>query len=119
VDDEAELGAMIAELLESEGHEVDVVTDGLQALERLARTRYDVVLSDLRMPGMDGPTLYEETRKRHPGQERRFVFLTGDTFTGGTGTFLERTGAPSLSKPFTLEEVERVVNDVRNAAGPT
>lgn len=109
VDDEAALGAMIAELLTTQENLVDVVTDGQQALEKLAACRYDVVLSDLRMPGMDGPALYAEVQKRHPGQERCFVFLTGDTFTGGTAEFLERSGVPSLAKPFTLDEMERAV----------
>lgn len=114
VDDEPALGAMVAELLTSLGHQVEVVTDGQHALERLAASRYDVILSDLRMPGVDGPTLYAEVQKRHPGQERCFVFLTGDTFTGGTAEFLERSGVPSLSKPFTLDEIERVVDQVRS-----
>jgi two-component system NtrC family sensor kinase len=96
---------------------VDVVTDGRQALERLTTRRYDVILSDVRMPGMDGPGLYAEVQKRHPGQERRFVFLTGDTFTGGTAEFLRRSGVPSLSKPFTLDEIERVVDQARGVSG--
>jgi PAS domain S-box-containing protein len=114
VDDEAALGAMIAELLTTQGHQVDVVTDGQHALERLAASRYDVILSDLRMPGMDGPGLYAEVQKRYPGQERCFVFLTGDTFTGGTAEFLERSGVPSLAKPFTLDEMERAVLLIRS-----
>jgi two-component system NtrC family sensor kinase len=112
VDDERELGNMIADLLGSAGHQVDVVTDGAQALSRMETRRYDVVLSDLRMPVMDGPTLYAETRARHPGQERRFVFLTGDTFSGSNAEFLERAGLPCLSKPFTLDEIEQVVASV-------
>jgi DNA-binding response OmpR family regulator len=112
VDDEEELGNMIADVLGAAGHRVDVVTDGAQALSRMETRSYDVVLSDLRMPVMDGPTLYAETRARHPGQERRFVFLTGDTFTGSNAEFLERAGLPCLSKPFTLDEIERVVANV-------
>jgi PAS domain S-box-containing protein len=118
VDDEPQLGAMVAELLISLGHQVDVVTDGQQALEKLAASRYDVILSDLRMPGMDGPSLYAAVQKRHPGQERRFVFLTGDTFTGSTAEFLERSGVPNLSKPFTLDEIERVVRQVGSEGAP-
>ena len=116
VDDEAELGAMIADVLTSQGHEVDVVTDGRQALDKLAARVYHVILSDMRMPGMDGPTLFEEARRRHPGLERSFVFLTGDTFTGGTAEFLARAGVPSLSKPFSLDDIERVVNETRRSS---
>jgi PAS domain S-box-containing protein len=118
VDDEAELGVMTAELLTSQGHQVDVVTYGQQALERLATKPYDVILSDLRMPGMDGPTLYAKVQEQYPGHERRFVFVTGETFTDGSAAFLKRTGAPSLSKPFTLDEIERVVKEVRRGGAP-
>jgi len=118
VDDEVELGAMIADLLTSQGHEVDVVTDGRQALDKLAAHTYDVIFSDVRMPGLDGPALHEEARRVHPGQEQAFVFITGDTLTTGTAEFLERTGRPSLAKPFRLDEIERVVNAARNPARP-
>lgn len=67
---------------------------------------------------MDGPTLYAKVQEQYPGHERRFVFVTGDTFTGGSAAFLERTGAPSLSKPFTLDEIERVVKEVRRGGAP-
>jgi CheY-like chemotaxis protein len=119
VDDEVELGAMIADLLTPRGHQVDVVTNGREALDKLAAQTYDVVLSDVRMPGLDGPALYEEARRLHPGQERRFVFITGDTLTSGTADFLARSGVPSLAKPFRLDEVERVVNAAHAPAGST
>jgi PAS domain S-box-containing protein len=115
VDDEVELGAMLADLLTPQGHHVDVVTDGRQALDKLAADTYDVILSDVRMPGLDGPALYEEARRLHPGQERRFVFITGDTLTSGTAEFIARAGVPSLAKPFRLDEIERVVNAARAA----
>ena len=116
VDDEVELGAMIADLLTPQGHQVDVVTNGREALDKLAAQAYDVVLSDVRMPGLDGPALYEEARRLHPGQERRFVFITGDTLTSGTADFLARSGVPSLAKPFRLDEVERVVSAAHTLA---
>jgi signal transduction histidine kinase len=118
IDDEKDLAVMIAEMLGEQGHQADVVTYGQQALERVATRLYDVILCDLRMPGMDGPTLYAAVQKQSPGQERRFAFLTGDTFSPGSATFLERTGAPSLSKPFTMDEVIRLVDDVRRANPP-
>jgi len=117
VEDEVELADVVAELLSARGHQVDVARNGREALEKLVGQAYHVILSDLRMPEMDGPTLYAEVQRRFPGLERRFVFVTGDTFAGRTTDFLERTGCPSLAKPFTLEDVERVVNEVRRASG--
>ena len=115
VEDEVELADVVAELLSARGHHVDVARNGREALEKLDRQTYHVILSDLRMPEMDGPTLYAEVQRRFPGLERCFVFVTGDTFAGRTTDFLERTGCPSLAKPFTLEDVERIVNEVRRA----
>ena len=111
VDDEVALAEMIAEMLSGQGHEVEIVTNGVDALEKLTAARYDAVLCDLRMPGMDGPALYAAVEQRRSGQERRFVFMTGDTFAAETAEFLQRAGVPSLSKPFRLEEIERTVRD--------
>jgi PAS domain S-box-containing protein len=108
-DDEIEVAQVLAELLALEGHTVDVVANGVEALDRMALTDYDLVLSDMRMPELDGPALYGEVARRRPGMERRFVFLTGDTLGPDTAAFLERAGVPSLGKPFVLAEVRRVV----------
>src|SRR5205823_3387173 len=78
VDDESEIASLLAEMLTAAGHRVDTVTDGVAALEKLAERPYDVILSDLRMPGLDGPALYREVERRYPHLVSRFAFLTGD-----------------------------------------
>jgi two-component system NtrC family sensor kinase len=110
VDDEREVAEILADFLRSDGHQVLTATDGLAALEHLARQRFDLVFSDLRMPGLDGPGLFQEVSRRHPGLERRFVFMTGDTLTPGTRGFLDRSGQPHLAKPLDLEQVRRIVS---------
>ncbi len=63
------------------------------------------MLSDVRIPELDGPGLYREVERRLPRLARRFVFLTGDTFSPKTGEVLEAGGLPSVTKPFALRDV--------------
>ena len=109
VDDETEVSDVLAEMLSADGHEVETAANGAIALEKLRERVYDVVLSDLRMPELDGPGFYREVERRHPRLRRRFVFLTGDTLSPEITRFLENTRAVSLNKPFALEEVRRAV----------
>jgi nitrogen fixation negative regulator NifL len=105
VDDEAEVAGVLAELLRRDGHEVDTALNGLEGLERLRMQRYDLVVSDIRMPQLDGVGLWTTIKQEDPALARRFVFCTGDTLDGSTAQFIEQTGAPSLRKPFTLRDV--------------
>ncbi len=109
VDDEPEVADVLAEMLAADGHEVETAANGALALDRLRERACDLIVSDLRMPELDGPGLYRELERRHPELCGRVIFLTGDTLSPEITGFLERIGAPSLGKPFTLDEVRRVV----------
>ncbi len=108
VDDEPELANLLAEMLSSDGHEVDVAANGSEALAKSRQRAYDLIFSDVRMPDLDGPGFYLRLTQEHPELRGRFGFVTGDTLSHETKAFLESTGAPSLNKPFTLEEVRRM-----------
>ncbi len=109
VDDEPDIAKTLADLLRLDHHRVDVAPNGRAALEKLRAETYDLVLSDLKMPELDGPGLYETLARDHPHLLRRVVFLTGDALSSEITAFLERAGAPYLYKPFTLEELRRVI----------
>jgi DNA-binding NtrC family response regulator len=109
VDDEPGIAGVLAEVLQLDGHVVETVGNGEEALRKLAVGAYELILSDIRMPDLDGPTLYREVGRRHPDLLRRFIFLTGDVMSPETSQFLSQTAVPSLSKPFTLEMVRQVV----------
>ncbi len=85
------------------------MNSGAAALDRLLETSYDLVFSDMKMPGMSGIELYEEIARRRPGIERRFIFVTGDNLKATTKQFLDRTGALSVSKPFEIDAIRRLV----------
>jgi CheY-like chemotaxis protein len=112
VDDEADVAEVLAEILALDDHEVDVAPNGQVALDRILEKPYDLVFSDIRMPELDGPGLYQRLEQLRHGLVRRFVFLTGDVLGPETRAFLERTGAPSVSKPFAASEIRRVLRQM-------
>jgi CheY-like chemotaxis protein len=113
VDDEPDIAATLAKPLQRDGHQVDIATRGLMALEMLARRRsYDLVLSDTPMPNLDGKGFYRHLERRFPGQLQRLIFTTGDLLDREKRAFLESTGVPYLAKPFDLSEVRTVVHRV-------
>jgi len=112
VDDEAPLSGLIAEILAAEGHAVDTAINGLAALAHIERNDYDLILSDLRMPELDGPGLYRELARRRPELISRIAFVTGSAQSSGMEQFLEKTGAPILYKPFRMEDLQKLVAEL-------
>jgi len=112
VDDEAEIREKLAEILAAARHHVDTACSGREALERMAAESYDVVLTDIRMPDLDGRALYHEIERRWPGQGERVVFVTGDTLTTASRDFVAECGRPVIEKPFLPSEVRRVVAEL-------
>jgi PAS domain S-box-containing protein len=121
VDDEPEVAEVLAEMLTLDGHEVETVANGVVALDKLQERDYDLILSDLRMPELDGPGLYKELERRHPDLLHRIIFLTGDTLSPESRGFLEQTRASAISKPFAPETsrqvVQKVLQEIRNGKG--
>ena len=112
VEDERVVGDLLAEFLALEGYEVDRAANGREALELVRRTRYALIVSDVRMPEVDGQTLYHELRAESPELARRVVFVTGDLMRPETREFLDGTCLRYLSKPFTLPEFQAVIRGV-------
>lgn len=112
VDDEPEITELVAEILERSGHRVDVAHGGRTALRALERREYQVVITDLRMPDMDGRALFEQSESIRPGCRERFLFLTGDTLSPMARRFLAESGRPHLAKPVAPSELRRAVGDV-------
>jgi PAS domain S-box-containing protein len=100
VDDEPEVGQMLIDILERDGYRVDRAHSGREALNRLRTSKVDLILSDLRMPDLDGPALYRELAAQRPDLLSRIVFMTGDTLGGDMTGFLSETGVRLLEKPL-------------------
>ena len=109
IDDEPLVVALMTDILGLEGYEVETAENGREALEKIAARSYDVILSDLRMPELDGVGLYRALEKQHSSLLRRLAFVSGTTEPPEYASFLQRTGATVLSKPFALTDVHQLV----------
>lgn len=112
VDDEPDIARMLADILAADGHSVAVAEGGEQALQTLASRPFDLVISDLIMPDMDGPGLYRHLQDARPDLAGRIIFMTGDTLSRRARAFVAETERPMIEKPFTPEEARRTVQDV-------
>jgi len=109
VEDEPTVGGLIADVLRDEGMRVDVLRDGESALDRAEHEEYDLVICDLKMPGMDGQKFFLSLGKRRNSMQGHVLFVTGDVVAPRTQEFLERHGLPYVAKPFRVEELSRAV----------
>ena len=100
VDDEREVAEILSDMLRPHGFACDIITSGDPAKRRLRKERFDLVLCDLRMPGVDGPALFAWMKSEAPHHCSRTAFVTGDTLGRAAGAFLARSGRPVLEKPF-------------------
>ncbi|MGH7317718.1 MAG: response regulator [Candidatus Rokuibacteriota bacterium] len=112
VDEEAAVRQTLIDVLSLEGHEVDGASDAESALLLLDQRRYGLVIADLRMPDLDGPTLLAALQERFGDTPPRVVFLTRGTFDPHYGSFLANLRAPVLTKPLKPGRVLEVVGRV-------
>jgi len=98
-------------------HEVQVAPNAPAALEALAAKSFDVILCDVRMPGMSGDGLYEAVRRDRPLVAVRFVFMTGVGFGAEFERFLSESGRPILEKPFSVEDALSIIRKVVSKHG--
>jgi CheY-like chemotaxis protein len=119
VEDEEGVRRAIVRYLRRRGHEVDEAAEGEAALRLLDAAAnddgYDVLLSDLRMPGLGGEEFMARLRQQGLGYENRIVFLTGDAASPEAARVLADTHAPVLLKPLDLASLAEVLE--RHAAG--
>ncbi len=106
-DDEAMMRNLILKILESEGYQVTVVSSGNEALEKLKAEKYDLLLTDVKMPGMTGFDLLKQVKAEWP--EMSVIIMTGygDAYSVKEALLL---GADEyLSKPFKSQEVTLIM----------
>jgi CheY-like chemotaxis protein/two-component sensor histidine kinase len=112
IDDDVLLGSALRRMLTPK-HEVTVLTNGREALQRLEQgTRFDVIFCDLMMPEITGMELHTEIARRTPQQAGRIVFMTGGAFTPNARDFLDSVKNQRIDKPFDVATIRRVVRDM-------
>jgi len=115
VDDEEGLRRAVLSFLKRRGIHAIAVGDGVDALRALKERTFDVIVSDVRMPGMNGRQFLERLRQDHPAMVQRLIFSTGDTFAPDTVALLQDAGVPSLVKPFDFAKLETLLREVASA----
>lgn len=112
IEDEPTVAQLIVDVLREEGHHVVSALDSKDGLERLARGSYNLIVCDLRMPGLDGPAFYEALVRAGSPLQNRILFVTGDTLGPRTLDFLLPKKLPYLAKPFLVEELKLAVHEL-------
>ena len=112
VEDEPGIARVCARTLNAEGFQVDIAVNGKVALDMWKRKSYDLCLSDIRTPEMNGIELYRHLESEFPEAVNKVVFTTGDVRSSNIKEFLERTiRRPFLPKPFTPDELGSIVSE--------
>ena len=112
VDDEEPIRRALLRYLERRGHRVAAASDGAEALKLIERHSYDVILSDLRMPGMGGERLVDTLREQDPDAARRVMFMTGHVARDDAALMAGYADVPLIEKPFSLSEIGRSVEEM-------
>ncbi len=112
LDDEEDVAEIASDQLTIAGYECDIATDGNTAISMIGKTNYDAVISDLRMPKMDGPAFYEAVCKKHPDMKLKFGFFTGDSLGLNARTFLSKPEILSIDKPFTGKDLMELIRKI-------
>lgn len=94
------------------GYLVETASNGREALQKIDHAVYDLIISDVRMPEVDGPGLCEQLAARDADTLARLVFLASPDVLDDHRSFLDRTGVPVLTKPFELDDLHSVVERV-------
>ena len=109
VDDEIEIREMLARHYRLKQHEVTLAADAQEALETLAQRRFDVVISDIKMPGMSGVDLLKAIRAEYP--MTRVIMITGYVTLDHALACLRRGADTCVFKPLTnLGELDAAVD---------
>jgi DNA-binding response OmpR family regulator len=101
--------SFLADGLTTAGYTVDTAENGREALEKIDRRDYDVIISDLKMPELDGMALCRVLRERRAATQSRLVLLSGSDALHDHRAYLDEAGVPALAKPVDLEDLQALV----------
>jgi PAS domain S-box-containing protein len=116
VDDEKEVRELVADVLRRDGFHVVVAGSGEEALKQIRSRNFALILSDLKMPNMDGRHLFNHISDSHPAEIERLAFLTGDTISPDAQVFLRATKRPYIEKPVKPTDLRAFVSKIVNKA---
>jgi CheY-like chemotaxis protein len=109
VDDDLQMIDLLAKYFETEDCYTEKALDGKLALEKMNNTPFDFILCDVKMPGMDGVTFYQQLKGIGSPYLDKVIFITGDTMSHEILEFLKSINNPLLNKPFGLDDVKEAI----------
>jgi PAS domain S-box-containing protein len=112
VDDEPMIVDLLLSVLDEAGYHVDTAANGEEAARKIEQRPYDVLITDVRMPRMNGMELYRRLQASRPEMQGRVLFITGDLIDERTTAFLTEIGARTLPKPIDLAELTAAVAEI-------
>ena len=110
VDDEQSLCTMLTKFLRITGYECESTSEPVKALKLLKRGDFELVISDIRMPDMDGLQLLSKTSKIHPALET--IIMTGHTAAYTYSDIIKAGAADFIAKPFQLPELKAKIERI-------
>ena len=117
VDDEARLLETMVEQLQLMGYSAVGYPGATEAMDAILNRDFDIVITDIRMPGVDGPTFYGEVCAQKPELKDRFIFVTGDSLNEHASHFIKNNNAPCVYKPFKMEDLDTAIREIINRGG--
>lgn len=107
LDDEPIVCKRLKPSLEKQGFEVDTFTRSFEAMQAVKQSKYDIIITDLKMEGMDGMRFLQEAKKLHPDSE--IIVITGFATMETAKESFKKGVFDFIAKPFNLSEINRVV----------
>lgn len=112
VDDEQIIREGCTEIFKSEGHQVVTAANGLQALDRIEQQKFDLILTDLKMPGMEGMELLAELKKVLPQAD--IIVMTGYATIESAVEAMRLGVYDYVTKPFTPDTIKKILKNIIN-----
>jgi DNA-binding response OmpR family regulator len=98
--------SLLQEIVHHLGHDADGGSSAQLALQKIANRDYDLIITDMHLPGMDGLYLYQRLRVLRPELAQRVIFISGRVLKEEVGTFFDQVGCPLIRKPFSVADIE-------------
>ena len=109
LDDEPTILELLKKALSDDEFHVDTASRSEDALKMFQRASYDIIISDIKMPGMSGKEFYRTLKSIRPEAVNNIIFMSGDSANQETENFLKETGNLFLHKPFTIAQVKNII----------
>jgi len=116
VEDEPIICRVCTRVLASNDYAVDLAENGLVAKNKIQTNHYDICLSDIRTPEMNGMELYNFLKESFPLLAEKTMFMTGDSMSNDIRLFLEQSKKNCILKPFTPAELNSAIGKLANKA---